>query len=136
MTMTKHVCSNNRWALLNLHLACVLCIKPLQALQHTNNSHTAFARLAEFQRKRTQLCSALTIYNQFTVADFPRLQGQRGVMGVLLLLSRVKSFLKATSKIPLPISIRSPKIPRSSCEQTLFQPPFQQLPDTSEHGAA
>lgn len=81
MAMTKHVCSNNRWALLNLQLACVLRIKPLQALQHTNNSNTASARLAEFQRKRTQLCSALTNYNQFTVTDFPRLQGQRGVMG-------------------------------------------------------
>lgn len=52
----------------------------------------------------------------------------------LLIISR-KTFLKATSKIPPWISIRSLKIPHSSCEQMFLQHPFWQLLDTTENGA-
>lgn len=51
---------------------------------------------------------------------------------LLLVVSRVRSFLKATSKIALPVFIKTKKNPCSSHEQTLFPFNSSQTPPSAE----
>lgn len=133
--MTKNVCCNHKWALLNLHPACLLWVLTIQALQLMSNSHTASAKLAKLRGRGHSSAQLWQTTNNSLLQIVHVFQGNTVSWGTFTPYSQLGQELpEGYPKNLSPYFIRTKKLqPCSSCEKMLFHDPFQQLLDTSEH---
>lgn len=137
MAVTKNICSNHKWALLNLHPVCLLWVLPLQLTSNYRSQLILTQHLRSLKKLGGRGHSSAQLW-KITINSLLQIvhvfQGNTVLWGTFTPYSSwVKSSLKATQKsISLFHQDQKKTQPCSSCEKMLSHHPFQQLLDISE----